>query len=56
VTDCPVCGEYMYADEQWQLRAGRAVGKPAEGGDYIHARCADTNSELSENVDGEGTE
>lgn len=37
--DCPECGEYMYVDEEWKLRPGRAVGTPVEDGDYVHARC-----------------
>jgi hypothetical protein len=53
MSDCPACGDYLYADEEWRLREGLAVGQPAKGGDYVHARCADNGEGPDKNV-GEG--
>lgn len=36
---CPECDEPMLADQEWRLREGLAVGRPASSGDYVHASC-----------------
>jgi len=42
-SNCPICEEPLYADEEWQLRPGRPVGLEVEPGDYAHARCLSAN-------------
>lgn len=42
ITECPECGEPLYADEEWKITdpslIGTPVGESIEG-DYAHARC-----------------
>ena len=39
MSDCPICGERMYVDEEWLVRDALSVGLPAQSGDFVHARC-----------------
>lgn len=46
--DCEICGEYLYADEEWRLSPGLQPGSEADpdtnyrerdGSGYVHERC-----------------
>lgn len=36
---CDVCGEKMYADQEWTLKPGIPPVGDAKPGDYIHKKC-----------------
>lgn len=48
MTYCELCGEYLYADEEWRLTPGQIPGKEGaedsnykvrDGSGYVHKRC-----------------
>lgn len=38
---CDVCGEILYADEEWILKPDRPEIGKSKDDDYIHKRCRD---------------
>jgi hypothetical protein len=54
MSDCEICGEYLYADEEWKLSPGLQPGserdpstnyRERDGSGYVHARCLPGESE-----------
>jgi len=48
MSDCELCGEYLYVDEEWRLTPGLMPGderddatnyRERDGSGYVHERC-----------------
>jgi hypothetical protein len=52
MTDCELCGEYLYADQEWRLAPGLVPGderdgstnyRERDGSGYVHKDCLEEN-------------